>query len=263
MQTKRTPIITLTTDFGQRDGYVGSMRGVILSICPQARLTDLSHDIPPQDIQSAAFILYQAFFFYPSHTIHCVVVDPGVGSKRRAVAVHTDRGIFVGPDNGVFSLVLNLANVNVDETVTLTNPDFQLPNVSATFHGRDIFAPAAAHIANGLPLRKFGPPAINLVQLISAKRSEADLCRIIHIDHFGNLVLSVTASHIKDPERVTFVLGDKVIKSLNSTFADVAEGQLLAYIGSSWDHIEIATRNGNAARELGARVGDVVKLIEA
>lgn len=259
---KNKPIITLTTDFGHKDGYVGIMRGVILNICPEVILSDLSNEVPPQDIQTAAFILYQSFHYYPPQTVHCVVVDPGVGSKRRAVAIHTDHGIFVGPDNGVFSLALNIAQLNVYEAVTLTNPAYQLDQVSATFHGRDIFAPAAAHIARGVPLREFGPPAINLVRLELAAKPEGAACRVIHIDHFGNLVLSITAQEIVDPGRVTFKVGKKIIKSLSYTFADVEEGRLLAYVGSSRDHIEIATRNGNAAKELSLSVGDVVIMKE-
>lgn len=267
------PIITLTTDFGRQDGYVGAMQGVILSICPTARLLDISHQIPPQDIRTAAFVLYQAFGYYPAQTIHCVVVDPGVGSNRRAIAVRTSHGIFVGPDNGVFSLVLAATPVNVLEAVTLTNSDYQLPGISATFHGRDIFAPAAAHLANGVPVSQLGPRAINLVRLdfgpkpeqrksaeaISSEMS-SQASRVIHIDHFGNLILSLTRHDITDPEQVTFTIGSHVIESLHATFADVAEGQLLAYTGSSRDHIEIAIRNGNAAQALGLRVGDVIKV---
>jgi S-adenosylmethionine hydrolase len=261
-QSNSFPIITLTTDFSGKDGYVGTMRGVILSICPTAILTDLSHDIPPQDIRSAAFVLYQAFNYYPSHTIHCVVVDPGVGSKRRAIAVRTNQGIFVGPDNGVFSLILSASDTHVIEAVTLTNPAYQLPNVSATFHGRDIFAPAAAHIANGVPLNKLGPAAINLVPLEFELKSQDDICRVMHIDRFGNLILDITSDDIDDPEHVTFTIGHKRIRPLSHTFADVEEGQLLAYIGSLRNHIEIAIRNGNAGQALGVQVGDVVKVTE-
>jgi S-adenosylmethionine hydrolase len=255
------PIISLTTDFGEKDGYVGTMRGVILSICPRAILTDLSHDIPPQDIRTAAFVLYQAFSYYPPYTVHCVVVDPGVGSKRRAIAVRTSHGIFVGPDNGVLSMVLTASNIDVNEAVTLINPNYQLPNVSATFHGRDIFAPAAAHIANGIPLNKLGPPAINLVHLDFDTQPKDDICRVMHIDRFGNLILNITIDDIDDPGRVSFTIGNQTIKSLSHTFADVEQGHLLAFAGSLRNHIEIAIRNGNAARELGVQVGDVVKII--
>jgi hypothetical protein len=258
------PIITLTTDFGQQDGYVGAMQGVILTICPTAKITTISHNIPPQDIYTAAFVLYQSFSYYPAPTIHCVVVDPGVGSQRRAIAVRTSHGIFVGPDNGVFSLVLTAEPVNVLEAVTLTNPEYQLPGVSATFHGRDIFAPAAAHLANGLPIHQLGPRAINLVRLdigrpvIPKPGATSFESRIIHVDHFGNLILDLTRQRIQDPVQVIFRAGQWAIRGLNATFADVAEGELLAYTGSSRDHIEIAVRNGNAALELGLRVGDTV-----
>jgi hypothetical protein len=260
------PIITLTTDFGQQDGYVGAMQGVILDICPTAKLVTISHEIPPQNIRAAAFVLYQAFGYFPAHTIHCVVVDPGVGSHRRAIAVRTSHGIFIGPDNGVFSLVLSTEPVNVLEAVTLTNPDYQLPRVSSTFQGRDIFAPAAAHLASGVPLSKLGPRAINLVRLELATRASRQNSlphlesQVIHIDHFGNLFLNITQHDIVDPELVTFTIGKQVISTLSSTFADVEEGQLVAYTGSTRDHIEIAIRNGNAAQALGVRVGDVIKV---
>jgi len=254
------PIITLTTDFGQQDGYVGAMKGVILSICPTATVIDLSHEIPPQNVPAAAFVLYQAFSYYPPHTVHCVVVDPGVGSKRRALAVRTSHGVFVGPDNGVFSLVLSSARVNVFEAVTLTNSDYQLPAVSATFHGRDIFAPAAAHLARGVPPGKFGPPAINLVRLDFGPTDENDVCRVIHIDHFGNLILDITVQDIENAEQAIFSIGQTVIRSLSYTFADVREGESVAYAGSTRDHIEIAIRNGNAARELGVKLGDLVRV---
>lgn len=271
------PIITLTTDFGQQDGYVGAMQGVILSICPLATLATITHQIPPQDVRAAAFVLYQVFSYYPPYTIHCVVVDPGVGSHRRAVAVRTSHGIFVGPDNGVFSLVFTAEPVNVLEAVTLTNPDYQLPGVSATFHGRDIFAPAAAYLANGIPLNQLGPRAINLVRLETGFKNQSPATgappethsqaqttnlesRVIHIDRFGNLILALTRRDIADPDQVVFVVGRQVIKSLKATFAEVEEGQLLAYTGSSRDHIEIAIRNGNAAQKLGLQVGDMVRV---
>jgi S-adenosylmethionine hydrolase len=254
------PIITLTTDFGQQDGYVGAMKGVILSICPTATVIDLSHEIPPQNVPAAAFVLYQAFSYYPPHTVHCVVVDPGVGSKRRALAVRTNHGVFVGPDNGVFSLVLSSSRVNVFEAVTLTNSDYQLPAVSATFHGRDIFAPAAAHLARGVPPGKLGPPAINLVRLDFGPTDENDVCRVIHIDHFGNLILDITVHDIENAEQAIFSVGQTVIRSLSYTFADVREGEFVAYAGSTRDHIEIAIRNGNAARELGVKLGDLVRV---
>lgn len=264
LQSNTPPIISLTTDFGQRDGYVGAMQGVILNICPAAVVTTLSHEIPPQDIHTAAFVLYQAFDYYPAYAVHCVVVDPGVGSQRRAIAIQTNHGIFVGPDNGVFSLVLRAKQTDVLAAVTLTNPEYHLPTVSATFHGRDVFAPVAAHLANGVPLRELGPAAINLVQFDFGPENglaEPNVwSRVIHIDHFGNLILDITLEDIDDPEQITFLIGNKIIESLSYTFADVEEGRLLAYVGSTRNHIEIALRNGNAAEELGLKVGDMVKI---
>jgi hypothetical protein len=261
MSTLARPIVTLTTDFGQQDGYVGALQGVILSICPTATPVAICHEIPPQDIQAAAFVLYQAFSYYPTHTIHCVVVDPGVGSQRRAIAVRTSHGIFVGPDNGVFSLVFRAEPVNVLEAVVLTNPEYQLPAASSTFHGRDIFAPAAAYLANGIPLSRLGPRAINLVHLetgLKTSKSQNGECQIIHIDRFGNLILSLTRHDIGDADKILFKVNEQTIFSLSTTYADVDEGQALAYIGSTRDHLEIAIRNGNAAKQFGVRVGDLV-----
>jgi S-adenosylmethionine hydrolase len=253
------PIITLTTDFGQSDGYVGTMVGVILSICPTVTISHLSHQIPPQNIQAAAFVLYQSFSYYPAHTIHCVVVDPGVGSQRRAIALKTDLGTFVGPDNGVFSLALSATNVV--EAVSLSNPDYQLSKVSTTFHGRDIFAPAAAHLAAGLPLSHLGSTVTDLVQLSHFSSPASSECRVIHIDHFGNIVLSLTIDEIKDPAHLQLKCGQITITSLSQTFADVEAGNFLAYVGSSRNHIEIAIRNGNAAQALDLQLGDVVQVI--
>lgn len=257
------PIITLTTDFGLTDGYVGTMRGVILSIAPEATLVDLSHQIPAQDLWAGAFVLYQAVPFFPPEAIHAVVIDPGVGSERRALAVRTSQGIFVAPDNGVLSYVL--ATAHQHEAISLTNPAYQMPRVSTTFHGRDIFAPAAAHLANGVPLEELGPRAINLVRLPtpeSKATAEGDLfAHVIHIDHFGNLILNVTAADVD--EDVILELGGHTIEGLSRTFADVAHGQPLAYVGSSRDHVEIALREGNAAREIGINVGDQILIRRA
>jgi S-adenosylmethionine hydrolase len=252
------PIITLTTDFGLDDGYVGTMQGVILSIAAGATLVDLSHQVPPQDVRAGAFVLYQAVPFFPRDTIHLVVVDPGVGSQRRALAVHTSQGTFVAPDNGVLSYVL--ASTNVHEAVSLTNPAYRLPQVSSTFHGRDIFAPAAAHLANGVPLTELGPRAINLVRLPVPEAEFTPggdlIAHVLHVDHFGNLILDVTAGDLA--EEVTFELAGRRIEGLSRTFADVAPGDPVAYIGSTRDHVEIALRNGNAAQEIGVDVGDEV-----
>jgi S-adenosylmethionine hydrolase len=252
------PIITLTTDFGLADGYVGTLQGVILSIAPQATLVSLSHDVPPQNVPAGAFVLYQSVPFFPPDAIHLVVVDPGVGSARRALAVRTPHGTFVAPDNGVLSYVL--AATDVEEAVSLTQPAYRLPHVSATFHGRDVFAPAAAHLANGVPLAELGPRAINLVRLPMPQPEptlQGDLvAHVMHVDRFGNLVLDVAAEALAG--RATFELAGRKIERLSHTFADVEPGELVAYVGSTRGHVEIGLRNGNAARELGVGVGDEV-----
>ena len=252
------PVITLTTDFGLADGYVGTLQGVILSIAPQATLVSLSHDVPPQDVPAGAFVLYQAVPFFPPDTSHLAVVDPGVGRARRALAVRTSSGTFVAPDNGLLSYVL--ASTNVEEAVSLTQSAYRLPHVSATFQGRDIFAPAAAHLANGVPLAELGPRAINLVRLPMPQPEptpQGDLiAHVMHVDRFGNLILDVAAPALAG--QATFELGGRKIERLSRTFADVESGALVAYVGSTRDHVEIGLRNGNAARALGVRVGDEV-----
>jgi S-adenosylmethionine hydrolase len=254
------PIITLTTDFGLADGYVGTMRGVILSIAPEVTLVDLSHQIPAQNVRAGAFVLYQAVPFFPPETLHVAVVDPGVGSQRRALAVRTSQGLFIAPDNGVLSYVL--ATADVYEAVSLTNPAYQLPQVSTTFHGRDVFAPAAAHLATGVPLEELGPRAINLVRLPfpqpETTPSEDLITHVMHIDRFGNLILDVTADQVR--EETILELKECKIEGLSRTFADVAPGELLAYVGSSRDHVEIAVRDGDAACELGVNAGDEVRI---
>lgn len=252
------PIITMLTDFGHHDGYVGAMHGVALTICPQATFVELTHTVPPQDIQTAAFILYQLFDFYPPHTVHCIVVDPGVGSERQAIAVRTEHGIFVAPNNGVLSLVLQATPPL--EMVTLTNPTYQLNQISNTFHGRDIFAPVAAHLAMGVPLANMGEPLAELIVLEWPQLSEPYQCRVIHIDHFGNLILDIQATAMTNPDTITFVVGDETILGLSQTFADVEMGDFVAYVGSTRHHIEIGIRNGNAAKTLAIQVGDIVML---
>jgi S-adenosylmethionine hydrolase len=234
------------------------MHGVILSIAPEAKLVDLSHQVPAQDIRAGAFVLYQAVPFFPSDTIHMVVVDPGVGSERRALAVRTSQGTFVAPDNGVLSYVL--ASADIREAVSLTNPAYQMPQVTTTFHGRDIFSPAAAHLANGVPLTEMGPRAINLARLtLPTPESIAEgnlVAHVMHVDHFGNLILDVTAADLG--RKVTIQLAGRTIEEMSRTFADVAPGDLVAYVGSSRDHVEIAVRDGDAAQELGVSVDDQV-----
>ena len=252
--------MTLTTDFGLSDAYVGVMKGVILSIAPQAVLVDICHEVPPQAVSTGAFVLYQAAPYFPPDTVHLVVVDPGVGSERRAVAVRTQVGTFVAPDNGVLSMVL--ADTPVVESIQLMQPASRLPDISATFHGRDVFAPAAAHIAAGAPLISLGTPISDLIRIPVLQpelRLNGDLiAHVIHVDSFGNLILDAMVSQAG--RKCRLIVGSARIDHLSDTFADAKPGEPLAYVGSTQDHLEIAIRNGNAARVLGVRVGDQVQI---
>ncbi len=251
------PIITLTTDFGLADGFVGTMHGVILSICPAARIVDLSHGVAPQGVQEAAFVLAAAVPFFPAGTIHVVVVDPGVGSERRAIAVQTDRAFYVAPDNGVLSEAL--AQEQVVAAVHLNRPAFWLPIVSHTFHGRDIFAPVGAHLARGVPLRELGDPVSDLLHLpVFQPEREVDgtlLGHVRYIDHFGNLITDVRDRDLASMPQVVVYYKGKRIVGLHPSYAAVPRGELVAVIGSS-RRLEIAVREGSAARLLDAQVGD-------
>lgn len=271
----------MTTDFGTADGYVGAMKGVILSITPDARMVDISHEIAPQNVRQGAVVLDSAYPYFPSRSVHLVVVDPGVGSNRRAIAVGSPAGRFVAPDNGVLSFVL--AREAVEAVVELLNPLYRLPVLSDTFHGRDLFAPAAAHLAAGVPLRDLGPAvkhpvAIPLPRL--AIGSDGVTGEVLHVDRFGNVITSICRLHWNedvlslkpaypvtgDVEQVSFsagnakvVVADRVIAGVHRTYAQVAAGHTLALVGSS-GHLEIGQRMGNAARSLGLTPGARVEV---
>jgi S-adenosylmethionine hydrolase len=274
------PLITLTTDFGLADAYVGSMKGVILGIIPDVRLVDVTHQISPQDVRQTAYVLYTLYRFFPPHTVHLVVVDPGVGGARRAIAVRTAQGSFVGPDNGVFSYVM--ADQPVEAIVELTNPRYRCPQPSQTFHGRDIFAPAAAHLAAGVPIDQFGPSVVDPVTLPLPRLRVSPggvSGEVLHIDRFGNAITSIgrlvweeerlalePAFGQIDVEavrfrahRVSVRAGGQEVQGVRRTYAEVVPGDALALVGSA-GHLEIAVREGNGARELGLQLGDPVEL---
>jgi S-adenosylmethionine hydrolase len=256
-------LITLLTDFGTGDAYVASMKGVILSLNPDAVLVDLSHEVPPQDVRAGALILAAAAPYFPPNTIHLAVVDPGVGSARRALAAYCRGCFWVGPDNGLFHLIFCQASPL--SIISLEDPVFFRPQVSATFHGRDIFAPVAAHLSLGVHLNRCGPRISDPVSLKWPEpkfSQEAIRGEIIYVDRFGNLVTNVRDSLMsawqREP-RISFRVGPVTIQGLSRTYADVSPGEFLALVGSH-GFLEIACAMDNAAWRLKAGVGLTVEI---
>ncbi len=264
------PLITLTTDFGTRDAYVALMHGVILGICREVQIVDITHAIPPQDIVSAAVMLPSLMRYFPTGSIHVVVVDPGVGSERQAVALEAGGAYFVGPDNGVLSLIWEQAGFSQGSgsrrAVALTEPRFWLPEVSNTFHGRDIFAPVAAHLACGAKLADLGPPVADLlpVPLPRPVRSGATTLEgeIIIVDHFGNCISNISRDDLEQlgtPAEMEVFAGAQSFGPIRRTYAEVAAGEQLALFDSN-NRLECARRNGNAAASFDLRIGSPVRV---
>ncbi|PZD74708.1 Adenosyl-chloride synthase [Acaryochloris thomasi RCC1774] len=256
-----SPLITLTTDFGLTDVYVGVMKGVIAQVNPELSVIDLNHAIPPQNIALASFQLGNAYPYFSANTVHVVVVDPGVGSSRRAIAFQTDAGFFVGPDNGVFSSALQTAHTVT--AVELNQPQYwRTGNPSATFHGRDIFAPVAAHLATGFPLVAMGAALDpqQLVQLnhIPPQQSEQWVMGTIQaIDYFGNLITNIPAAAI--PSDWTVKIGEHLVPE-GTTYGSVLPGQAVSLVGShGW--LEVAVNGGNAQAQLQSQVGDRILML--
>ncbi len=250
-------IITLTTDFGLRDPYVGIMKGVILGINPEARLVDLTHEIAPQEILEGALALEAAVPFFPPGSIHLAVVDPGVGSSRRPLALAARGQSFVGPDNGLFSFLFAEPGW---AAVTLEAPEYRLPTVSRTFHGRDLFAPAAAHLSLGLPLERLGPPLNDPVSLAWPEpRWEGGVLvgEVLHVDRFGNLVTSLRGTALAElgPEEAWAVeIEGRSLGPPVRSFSEGPSGASAAILGSS-GRLEIFVRRGSARNLLGAGRG--------
>ena len=340
-RSERPPIITMTSDFGQYDGYVGTMKGVIHTLLPNAKVVDISHEIAPHQINEGAFIVYRAYRYFPAGAVHIAVVDPGVGSSRRPIVLVTRHGTFVGPDNGIFTYVLraelaaqheagrapadgaepeNPANPDGDgdglevpggpawaggmwgvapnwegyeptgrrrrmprfgqggdaelpRAYHLDNPNYWLPSVSSTFHGRDVFAPVAANLASGAHPERIGSPISldSLVKLpIGAPRVHRSskgvtiVGQIVHVDRFGNIITNLPdrllAPILERHERPVVEVGGHVIKGLAHSYTDVKEGQPVALIGSE-RLLEIAVRNANAAHRMKVRTGDPVRIV--
>ena len=258
-------IITLTTDFGTSDTYIGVMKGVILSINPNAQIVDLTHAIPPQDIHEAAFSIDAAHSYFPKGTIHIIVVDPGVGSDRQAIVSRTERAFFVCPDNGVLSYLLQSVENegrHAIDSVAIQNDAYYLPEVSNTFHGRDIFAPVAAHLSLGVPFDDIGPPVQTLVQLPIPKidiSGDTLIGQIIKIDRFGNLITNISKgafdAFLSDAVTYEIRAGNVSMNRLNCAYADAEIGEPLAIIGSV-ALLEIAVNGGNAEKKLGLKRGE-------
>ncbi len=249
------PIITLTTDFGASAPYAASLKGVILSVNPTARLVDLSHEIPPQDVRHAAFFLAAAIPCFPSEALHVVVVDPGVGSDRAVLYIEAAGHRVLAPDNGCWTLLPGAGKARV---IRLVEPRYWRQPVSATFHGRDIFAPVAGHLSCGLDPAQLGPPVGDWVRLtIPAPRPIAQgvAGEVVFIDNFGNVITSIPTAGLRAPDRVT--LGDRPLPAefrWVRTYSEASPGSLVV-LTSSTGLLEIAVTQGNAAQRLGARVG--------
>lgn len=260
-------IITLTTDFGLQDPYVGLIKGVILGIAPTVATVDLSHQVPPQDVLAGAWVLESAVGVFPVGTIHLAVVDPGVGSRRRPVAIEAADSLWVGPDNGLFSTILT--GQAVIRAVALTDPQFHRGPVSATFQGRDIFAPVAAHLANGVPLHDLGDPVTDLVRLDLPKPIFLDNALKIHvlrIDRFGSLITDLSLpvyegwKHSVPGQQILVIIADTQIRGICRTFAEVEQGDPVAYFGST-GRLEVAIRNGSAAERFNVKQGAVLEIM--
>jgi hypothetical protein len=261
------PIITITTDFGLSDSYVAQMKGAILAISPEATLVDVTHQVPRQDCAAASAILADVVAAFPPGTIHLVVVDPGVGTDRRAVAVETKNANevigprFVAPDNGVLTEVLQ--NRPIQRAVRLAEPRFWRAEVSHTFHGRDVFAPVAAHWSRGIDLAEFGPPLEWPLIKLAANRPVVQAGeirgRIVRTDSFGNLITNIEASTLPESgrERLIIELGTQRIVGISRCYGEKPTGELLALIGSS-GRLEIAVCQGHAGEILAAWSGDPV-----
>lgn len=260
-------IITLLTDFGLQDGFVGTMRGVILRISPDAQIADISHQISPQNIREAGIALERTIKYYPKGTVHIIVVDPGVGTDRRPIAARLGDQYFVAPDNGVLSYVYQDAKTNVlpIEFIHLDNPKYWLEEISNVFHGRDIFAPVGAYLANGISLDELGSKIEDIILLdipnveSSPKRIKGE---IILIDNFGNLITNIEAKELERFENPLIHLCGLEIQGIVDTFGKRKDGELIALIGDAQD-LWISVVNGSAEQKVNACVGDAIEILEA
>jgi len=255
-------IVTLLSDFGQRDGFVGIVKGIVLGISPGATIVDLSHDVPPQDVTGGALILASAVGYFPDRTIHLAVVDPGVGTARRPILVETERFVLIGPDNGLLSVAADSAPVR--RVVHLDRPEYFSPSPSHTFHARDVFAPVAGHCARGVDCASLGSTLDDFVRLsLPAVRRLEDALegQVIHIDRFGNLMCNIRREDLSGFREVelSISIGGVQIAGISPHYSAVREGKPVA-LWNSWGRLEVAVRNGSAVRHLRTRNGDRVQV---
>lgn len=253
------------TDFGTKDGNVGVMKGVISNISPGTNIIDLSHEISPQNILEASLILSRSFSYFPDGSVFVVVIDPGVGTTRRPIAAKIGAYYFVLPDNGILTPIIDAGKCKNEaiKIYFLDKKEFWLENISNVFHGRDIFAPVGAHIANGVLLEKMGTQIVDpiLVNIPSPVHTNLGLAgEVIHIDHFGNISTNVLKYHLNEHHDLIIKYQGYSIPGLFSTFGDQPIGSLIALLGSTGSLI-ISEVNGNAAKRTGARIGDQVEIL--
>jgi S-adenosylmethionine hydrolase len=260
----KKPIITLLTDYGTKDPYVASMKGVILKINSQCNLVDITHEIRPHDIREGTFILANTYSYFPKGTIHLTVVDPGVGGSRKPILLVTQDYLFVGPDNGLFTLVAKRERVK--QVIDLTNKKYFLPQISTTFHGRDIFAPVAAYLSLGIPSKRFGEKLDHWVKLNlkgPVVRGKKLFGEILLTDHFGNLISNIDQERfISFTKNYPFVIriGEKAIADIKEGYWEGKKQEPIALFGSG-GFLEISINEGNAQKVLKMKKGDPVTVI--
>jgi len=259
-------LITLTTDFGLQDPFVGQIKGAILRRNINAKIVDLTHAIDAHNILGGAVTIRTSYHYFPAGSVHLVIVDPGVGTQRTIIALMADNHLFMAPDNGTLTLIMRDKKIQAVHRVS--NPALFPTEVSATFHGRDIMAPVAAALASGMPLDQVGPPISldDCVQL-DFPRTQLDengiTGRVISLDRFGNIRTTITSSNLSNYQPSSFAgifIGPHRINAISSTYADQPEGELVALIDSA-GHLEIAVNRGNAAERIGCKIGDPVTVV--
>jgi len=258
-------VITLLTDFGLKDGYVGVLKGVIWGIASQVQIADITHQVRPQNVLEGALALSRVAAYFPAGTIHLAVVDPGVGTQRRPLAARLGEHYFVGPDNGLCTLLVESARQSgaYVEFIHLDRPQFWLPEISKVFHGRDIFSPVAAHLANGVALSELGNPISDpkLLEIPHPQRvGDGWRGQVILVDNFGNLSTNLTRQQLAGMSPMVVRIAGKQIRGLVNTFGDARPGTLAAMFGEA-DDLTIAVVNGSAAAALSVGAGEPVEVL--